>query len=63
MICPDNFKVKRIHPPDGQTAVSGNQASAGGAPRTSNRYMAGITIRLSKVDETSPPMITQASGA
>jgi hypothetical protein len=31
--------------------------------RTIKRYMTGVTIRLSKVDEMSPPMITQASGA
>jgi hypothetical protein len=31
--------------------------------RTSSRYIAGITIRLNRVEEINPPMITQASGA
>ena len=37
-------------------------ASGGRCPRTINRYITGVTIRLSTVDDTSPPMITQASG-
>jgi hypothetical protein len=31
--------------------------------RATSRYITGVTIRLSSVDETSPPIITQASGA
>ena len=34
-----------------------------GYRRAISRYMTGVTIRDSKVDEINPPMITQASGA
>ena len=38
-------------------------ASSRAAPRrATSRYITGVTIRLSNVDETSPPIITHAKG-
>ena len=51
-------RVSRPPPAGGRYQVAG----AGSCPRTINRYITGVTMRLSKVDEINPPMITQASG-
>jgi len=60
---PDGGSRRLVRSQRSALASAASTSDTGGAFLTSSRYITGVTTRLKTVDEISPPMITQASGA